>query len=205
MTVQDSENLGGNGPEGQNPEGQDQGQNAPVDDDQNAADDHDEGHDNDAGNADLDYSLELPEGSTLSEDHLNQLTEKAKEAGLNSEQAGDFLAFQESVISDLQKQAIDDWGAQVDAWEQEVKSDPELGGDKWPATDQNIKAALDAFGSESLKTALNETGYGNHPDLIRFINKVGQSLGEDSPVGGNSNSAGGEVTLAQALYGNQAN
>ena len=36
------------------------------------------------------------------------------------------------------------------------------------------------FATPELKKALNETGFGNHPELVRLFVKIGKSLSEDS-------------------------
>ena len=36
------------------------------------------------------------------------------------------------------------------------------------------------FATPALKAALNETGFGNHPELVRLFVKIGKSLSEDS-------------------------
>ena len=45
------------------------------------------------------------------------------------------------------------------------------------------KTALDAFGNDALKSLLVETGFGNHPEIIRFMYRAGKAISEDSYVG----------------------
>jgi hypothetical protein len=43
--------------------------------------------------------------------------------------------------------------------------------------------ALDLLGfpkGSPLRVALNESGFGNHPEMIRLMAKVGKAIGEDS-------------------------
>ncbi len=148
----------------------------------------------------IEYDLTVGEGSMINDAHLGEFKEVAQELGLNNEQAQKLVSMQDSFVAGLQAQATEQWGKQVEAWANEVKADPELGGDNWATTDQHLKAALDAFGSDALKEALNSTGYGNHPDLVRFVAAVGKSLAEDKQVGGNDN-AGGPKDLVAELYG----
>lgn len=149
----------------------------------------------------IEYDFAAGENSLIDDGYIGEFKTVAEEMKLTNEQAQQLVTMQDTFVGKLQQQATDQWGEQVKAWEAEVKADPDLGGDNWTTTDQHIKKALDAFGSESLTKALNDTGYGNHPDLVRFVAAVGKSLNEDTPVGGNDNAGGGK-SLADALYGN---
>ena len=40
------------------------------------------------------------------------------------------------------------------------------------------------FASDELKGILEETGYGNHPAVLRLFHQIGKLLGEDNIVGG---------------------
>jgi hypothetical protein len=67
------------------------------------------------------------------------------------------------------------------------------------------KKALDAFGTAELRSLLNESGLGNHPEVIRFMFRAGKAISEDSMVTGNKGEArpAGPRSfndLADALY-----
>ena len=44
--------------------------------------------------------------------------------------------------------------------------------------------AFAQFSSPELKSIMNDTGLGNHPEMIRAFSKIGEMLGEDSLVVG---------------------
>lgn len=82
----------------------------------------------------------------------------------------------------------------------DVRADKEIGGDKLTANIGMAQKALDQFGTPELRTYLEQTGLGNHPDLVRCFMKIGKSMGEDSMVmAGN----GGQRSAAEVLYGNK--
>lgn len=88
----------------------------------------------------------------------------------------------------------------VQKWETDARSDKEFGG---PQFDQNLataKKAIDHFATPELRQMLDETGVGNHPELIRAFYRAGKML-EEAPVLGTT-SGGAKKSLAQALYGN---
>lgn len=74
-----------------------------------------------------------------------------------------------------------DWLRQVEQWRQDVAADPELGGDKLAASVARAQLALDRFDSDGqIGRLLEQSGYGNHPAIIRFFNRMADGLMEDS-------------------------
>ena len=57
---------------------------------------------------------------------------------------------------------------------------------------------LDLFGTPELKTYLNDTGLGNHPDLVKAFVKIGKAMSEDGMVDGSNQ---GQRSAAEVLYG----
>ncbi len=97
-------------------------------------------------------------------------------------------------------------------WANESQSDEEFGGEALSANLDVAKTALDTFGSDSLKSLLQETGFGNHPEIIRFMYRAGKAISEDSYVGNSqgANAKGNSIPkdfngIANALYSNQQN
>lgn len=88
-------------------------------------------------------------------------------------------------------------------WESEARADKEIGGDAFEANLGVAKKAVDAFVSPELKAMLNETGLGNHPELIRTFVKIGKAIKEDGFVGGRATPAV-RGDMAQRLYGNKS-
>lgn len=43
---------------------------------------------------------------------------------------------------------------------------------------------VERFMSPALREELRITGYGDHPELVRFLAKVGASMAEDTPAAG---------------------
>jgi hypothetical protein len=95
-------------------------------------------------------------------------------------------------------------------WANESQTDEEFGGE---ALNENLnvaKQALDAFGTDAFKSLLQETGFGNHPEIIRFMYRAGKAISEDSYVGNSegANPRGSNIPkdfngIANALYSNQ--
>ena len=84
-------------------------------------------------------------------------------------------------------------------WLESARTDKEFGGEKLQENLGIAKKAIDAYASPELKALLNETGLGNHPEVIRFVLKVGKSIKDDGFVAGSPNSASTKST-AEILY-----
>ncbi len=77
------------------------------------------------------------------------------------------------------------------SWANEAKADQEFGGEKLAENLSVAKKAMDAFGTPELKALLNESGLGNHPEVIRVFYRAGKAISEDRVLtggGGNTKS-----------------
>ncbi len=69
------------------------------------------------------------------------------------------------------------WQNTNNDWVKQVKSDPEIGGNRFDTTMKQVGAMFDRYGAENgadretaFRDALKVTGAANHPDIIRFVN-----------------------------------
>ena len=80
---------------------------------------------------------------------------------------------------------------QVQAWEEASRNDPDFGGEKLQENLSIANRALEAYDPQGeIRAMLAETGYGNHPALVRFFLAIGRDLSPDRMVGGGHNSGG---------------
>ena len=85
---------------------------------------------------------------------------------------------------------------QVQAWEEASRADPDFGGEKLQENLAIANRALEAYDPQGeLRAMLAETGYGNHPALVRFMVAIGRDLAPDRMVSGGHNSGGDARTL----------
>lgn len=136
---------------------------------------------------------------------LNAYSAVAKELNLTQEAAQKMLDRISPVMQERQAQQIE---AVKSEWVQNARIDKEFGGDKLSENLSVAKKALDTFGSPELRTLLNESGLGNHPEIIRLMYRAGKAISEDRFVAGsqgNGKPAGPKSfgDLASALYSNQ--
>ena len=146
-----------------------------------------------------DITLKLPDGFQ-SGPEVEQFKGWAKEAGLKSEQAQ--RVFDLHLQSQrAQLQAIADQQAQQHkAWTEALPKDKEFGGAQYEQNRLIAQKAVTQFGSPELVKFLNESGLGNHPEVVRAFWKVGKALAEDRPSeAGNGASRGGGTDKEAAL------
>tara|TARA_B100000212_G_scaffold253714_2_gene194344 strand:- start:7457 stop:8131 length:675 start_codon:yes stop_codon:yes gene_type:complete len=138
---------------------------------------------------------------------LTAFGEVAKELDLPQEAAQKVLDKVAPVIQARQAKAVEEVKQE---WFNESQSDKEFGGENLNSNLEIAKSSLKAFGTDALKSLLQESGLGNHPEVIRFMYRAGKAISEDGYVG-NSEGAMGKSSgipkdfngIANALYSNQ--
>lgn len=128
------------------------------------------------------YDLKMPEGVEVDTSLLDQFSPKFKELGLTTKQAqalaDQFIAARQAQVEAQQA----NWAKMTSDWASQAQKDPEMGGPRWDETVSNATKVVGRFGNDGLKQFLNDTGAGNHPEVIRFMAKVGAMIGEDNPA-----------------------
>ena len=148
------------------------------------------------------------ESAELDPEVVTAFGEVAKELDLPQDAAQKVLDKVAPVIQARQAKVLEQ--VKLD-WANDSQADKEFGGENLTENLNVAKQALNAFGSDSLKSLLHETGFGNHPEIIRFMYKAGKAISEDSYVGNSEGamSQGADPkdfnSIANALYSNQQN
>ena len=128
-----------------------------------------------------------PEGQEYDDQFVKAYGDVAKELNLSQEDAQKLLDKVSPVVRERQQAQID---AVKQGWLDNSRGDKEFGGDKLEANLAVAKTALDKFGTPELKQLMNQTGLGNHPELIRFFYRAGKAISEDTYVGGHKEGEG---------------
>lgn len=158
------------------------------------------------------YTFEPMEGFELDQEVLGEFTGIAKELGMSQENASKLIGLQAKLMEKIEAQRTEsinealEW--QRNEWAAQVKNDPEIGGDKFDATRAVAAKAVQAFGSDQLRALLNESGLGNHPEMVKLFHRIGTSLTEDKlvmPGTQSGMSSGGNESIVSAFYPQKAN
>ena len=151
------------------------------------------------------YEFKPVEGRELDSETMSTFAEVAKEAGLTQDAA-------QKILDHMAPQMAQRQQAQIEAirseWVEASKTDSEFGGEKIAENLATAKKALDQFGTPELRALLNESGLGNHPEIIRLMYRAGKAISEDTYVGRSSGPGGKPqpktfADAAAALYSNQ--
>jgi hypothetical protein len=151
------------------------------------------------------YTLKLPEDSPLDDGAVERIAAKAKERGLTTEQAQELLNHESEAISSYAKAQSEAFKQAVDGWKSTIENDKELGGADYAKNAELAKRVVDRFATEDFKKALNETGFGNHPELFRVFFKIGKAMAEDQLVMPGAQQAPKQRSVEDLLYGNNNN
>lgn len=142
------------------------------------------------------YELKMPEGVELDKAAADEFTAIAKELKLDQATAQKLA----DVAAAQALRRVEQHVQQVTAWAEQVKADKEIGGDKF---DENLgvaRKALSTFGSPELAKLLDDSGFGNHPEIVKAFYKVGKAISEDRFVGGAAK--GNDTDPAKKLFPN---
>lgn len=127
------------------------------------------------------YEFVPPEGHVLDDGVIGKFSEVAKELNLSQTNAQKVLDVMAPAIAERQQAALQTMTAE---WADSARADKEFGGDK---LDENLaiaKTALEKFATPEFRTLLNDTGLGNHPEVLRVFVRAGKAISPDTVVTG---------------------
>lgn len=146
------------------------------------------------------YEFTLPEGVALKETLVEEASPIFKELNLTQEQAQKLVNLQVKHEQDAYKAQVEAWETTTQNWRKAAESDPEYGGAKFKDSLAVARRALTEFGTKELREALDLTGTGNHPEILRFFYRIGKAISEDTfKVNGKPATS---KSVAELLFGN---
>jgi hypothetical protein len=153
------------------------------------------------------YELTVPDGfDGIDSDVLAEATPVLKDLKLTNEQADKLTPIAAQLVKktmDRAEAAITERAIQNRKdWAEAFDKDPEIGGANKQKTIDFAAKAFDHYGikaGEGVRQLLEESGLGNHPDLIRFVAAVGRDLAEGTHDRGTAVNA--PKTPEGTLYG----
>ena len=149
------------------------------------------------------YEFKAPEGTEFDPGILSAFEGAAKEADLSQDAAQKVLDKMAPALAERQAAQIQAVHTQ---WTEASKADKEFGDEKLKENLGVAKKTLDEFDpipagekTTPLRTLLDTTGLGNHPEVLRLLYRAGKAISEDKFVGGKPGSTPA-VDATQVLY-----
>jgi hypothetical protein len=154
------------------------------------------------------YKFKLAQDSQLSNEDTAAFAEYAKNRGYSAEEAQQMLDLVQTRYGALTARQQELVRREIAGWKDQVKGHKTLGGEHFTKTEANIKRALDKLAptaDNAFRKLLNETGYGDHPAVVQFVNDVGQLMSEGGTLlTGGSGTETKELSFTEALYGQKS-
>ena len=166
-------------------------------------------------------SITMPEGYTMNDEQLSDVTTFAKDLGLD--QAG----AQKAVDKHLEMMGkVRDRGMQAQEtmhseWATETRNDKEFGGSNLSENIAGARKAMNSFSEPAvndgkpvlhqegpmkgqqmteMEVFMNDSGWGNHPAVIRVFHRISKAMSEDSFVSGSLAPPSTKKTQAEVMY-----
>lgn len=147
----------------------------------------------------------VAEGATVHAEVATEVKALAKDLGLTQE-AAQKLYDKGAGMQARQQQALQD-GLKTarEGWVAEAKADKEIGGQNYDANMAAVAAAKTALASPGLIKLLDDSGLGDHPEMVRLFLKAGKSISQDTPfTAGRPAAELSEEERAQRMYPSMA-
>lgn len=94
------------------------------------------------------------------------------------------------------------WNETQTQWQEQARALPDIGGDNLESTLGTIRDGLKQMGAtDATFEALNFTGAGNHPEIIKVLHALTKDLQEQPPVNGEAAGDGRKLSQADIMFG----
>lgn len=141
------------------------------------------------------YVLTLPEHAPFDESILEPLSAEAKALGLTQAQFDTLVKHRATATTDLAQKFLTD-----------LRADKELGGAQFDATQKHAIAGFEYVfprgtpGNDLIRSFLETTGFGNHPEVVREFVRIGKARAEDRPFLGTRTDAVERKPIEDVMY-----
>ena len=138
-----------------------------------------------------------PEGTELDPAVAGAFAEVARELNLPQGKAQMLI---DKVSPIMAARQMEQFEAQRQEWHNQSSADPEFGGAKLPESKVFVARAMKEFSTPEFTKLINDSGFGNHPELVRFMVKAGKAISEEKIITGGVAASTGIRSAADTLY-----
>lgn len=167
----------------------------------------------------------IPDGFSMNDDEVSDVTAFAKELGLDQANAQKAVDKHFELLAKVRDQGTQAQESMHQEWAAAVRNDKEFGGNDLQENISGARKAMNAF-SEPAKDAkgkavlhkegpmkgqqmtemevlMNESGWGNHPAMVRVFHRINKAMSADSFVTGTIAPPVSKKTQAEVMYPEQ--
>lgn len=148
----------------------------------------------------------LPEGAEIDEESMTSFIDLVNTEHVSKETAEKFLAMHNSLLEKASEQISQTYESMQTQWQTEARNDPEIGGAKLaPALAQVKQMIMEVSGpdADAVFEALDLTGGGNHPALIKLFSRLARNFSEGTPTTGTAPAQNAPTSRAERMFPNQ--
>lgn len=153
------------------------------------------------------YQLDAPDGMPIDAQALALATPVFRDLGLSNMQAQSLVPvaaeWARSIRTQGDQQLLAAVATQRKEWFDAAKSDAEIGGAQWSQSLGIAAKGLDLMGfpkGSPFRTLLDDSGLGNHPEMIRAWARIGKLVSEDGFDRPGTPSSAGPRSDAELFY-----
>jgi hypothetical protein len=132
------------------------------------------------------YSFKTPEGTNLDGGLMKEFEGVARELGLSQESAQKVVdKLSPAIGGQLQRVVAEQLAENRSKWVAQVEADEEIGGKRFDDSMKAGRGFLARFDNNGqVRKLLEETGLGDHPEVVRFFARAGKATSNDTVVAG---------------------
>ncbi len=150
-----------------------------------------------------DYKIELPEGIEQDDELLSAFLDGAAKGRMDNESVQAVVSALAPKLAERIAEPLNAWRTLNDQWVQQTREHPEIGGAKWDATLNTVRAGIGLVMSpeevKAVQDAMDMTGAGNNPHVVLLLHRLASRLTEQGAVTGGAPADAHARALA-ALY-----
>lgn len=145
-------------------------------------------------------SVKLPEGFEADDETMGKFVDLLNDDKKTpAERAQGLIDLQAEVMKKGAEKSTQDFLDTQKQWQDAVKADKDIGGEKLDPALGRISQLIDTHDRpDKLREAFEVTGMGNHPEMIRFLDKIAARLAEGGITPGGLPST--KKSVAERMY-----
>lgn len=129
--------------------------------------------------------ISIPEGMEIPDELRDEFLTVMNDGEMTpKDRAQALIDLQAKAAQEASEAASQAFVTQQQAWQDEVKADPDIGGAKFDATIKGISRLVDQYGTDEFVQVMASTGAGNNIHVVKFFHQLAQKLNEPAPVNG---------------------